>query len=192
MSVFRQKLNSCSKKCGFFVKKYQIFGLKMSIFHQKYWKLQFLKNCQKMNFWLWNMLIFRQKISNFSKKCQKLAKNCQNFSKFCLKNVNFWSKNLKIEFLKNCAKNEFFALKNVAFCSKIANFAGKKVKVFSKIVKNVRKKFKFSKTFFQKNWIFSGKLKNFKNLQFSVKKWIFFFKKVKKFQKICKKNKKNF
>ena len=93
------------------------------------------------------MSVFRQEMSNFSKK---IAKNRQNFSKFCLKNVNFSSKKSKIEINWNFSKNEFFALKNVEFCSKIANFAGKKVKVFPKFVKNARKKLKFP-IFFQKN-----------------------------------------
>ena len=116
-----------------------------------------------------------------------MAQKLSKMEFFALKKI--W----KLNCSKIAQKNEFFALKNVEFCPKIANFAEKKVKVFSKIVKNVRKnsnflkKFQKSAIFGQKMNFFSKKSKNFRN--FAI------FPKKKKFQKNCifrkKKKKKN-
>ena len=121
-----------------------------------------------------------------------MLKNFQNFPNFALKMSIFRQKKLKIEINWNFTKHEFFALKNVEFCSKIANFAGTKVKVFSKFVKSVKKKFKNPNLFFQKTWIFGGEMKNYWKSAIFRQKMIFFFSKncqkwhfFQKFQKFC-------
>ena len=116
----------------------------MSIFRQKNGRLKIEGISQKLS-----------KKNEFLalKKCQFFVKKCQIFQKNRLKIVkifpNFAFK-MSIEINWNFSKNEFFALKTVEFCSKIANFAGKKVKVFPKFVKNARKKIEIS-NFFPKN-----------------------------------------
>ena len=130
------------------------------------------------------------KIANFSifesKNCLKFAK----ISKVCLRNVNFSSQNWKLsESLKSCQKLNISLWKNVVFCPKIVWFCGKKVKVWSKFVKNVRKKVKISVVVEKKNLNFQSKTEKIsKNLLKIV--W-FWRKKVKVFPKIVKSARKN-
>ena len=121
MLVFRQKISNFSR-----------FWLKNVNFSSKNLKIGISQKLSRNEFLLKKCWFFVKKFQIF----QKIAKN---FSKFCLKNVNFSSRKFENWKSQKSSKNEFLALKNVEFCSKIANFAEKKVKVFSKIDKNVRK-----------------------------------------------------
>ena len=154
------------------------------------WKLrESLKNRQKMNFFC------SEKCQFFVKKCHIFQKKSPNivriFQNFALKMSIFRQKKSKIEINWNFSKNEFFALKTVEFCSKVSNFAGKKVKIFPKFVKNARKKLTFP-IFFRETWIFSEKPKFFENLPFLAKQWIFFPKISKKLQFFFVKKSKKF
>ena len=146
-----------------------------------------------MNFSLWKMWIFRQKIADFSKKMLHFAQKIANFAGKKLK----LSQNLSKVSEKNqdfcCRKNLNFQWKREKISknlSKIVRFCRKKVKDFSKIVKSVRKNLKFPSLFFQKAWIFSGKPKNFE--LFLLKKWIFFVKICQQWQFWAWKNFRNF
>ena len=135
------------------------------------------KNCRffkkKCCILLKKLLILQEKKLKLSQNLSKVSEKNQDFC--CRKNLNFQWKREKIS-------------KNL---SKIVRFCRKKVKVFSKIVKSVRKNLKFPSLFFQKAWIFSGKPKNYE--LFLLKKWIFFCQNLstmavlslKKFQKFC-------
>ena len=81
------------------------------------------KIVQKMNFWLWKMLIFRQKFAIFQNVGLKIVPKFLNFSKFCLKNVIFLSWKLKIE---------NWGGKKWTFRSEKCGFFVKKLQIFQK------------------------------------------------------------